>query len=147
MDGTCQAPLSFTISWSLLKFMSVELPLPSNHLFLCRPLLLLASVFPSINSFVNYYKSCVQWDDLDQSYQTPSEVSWWRNKVLWLWYTIQEKWRCGDKCGSKIHVKFFKGPQGLSTWCSLTKCKNQDFIFLLTSSRIVAILEDEINVL
>jgi len=46
----------------------------------------------------------------------------------------------------KIHVKFYKGPPGLSRWYSLTKCKNQDFIFLLTSTRIVAIVEDEINV-
>ena len=46
-----QASLSFTISWSLLKFMSIELVMPSNHLILCRPLLLLLSVFPSIRVF------------------------------------------------------------------------------------------------
>ena len=43
-----QALLSFTITWSLLKLMSIELVVPSNHLVLCRPLLLLSSVFPSI---------------------------------------------------------------------------------------------------
>ena len=43
-----QASLSFTISWSLLKPMSIELVMPSNHLILCCPLLLLPSVFPSI---------------------------------------------------------------------------------------------------
>ena len=42
------ASLSFTISWSLLKFMSIGLVILSNHLILCRPLLLLPSVFPSI---------------------------------------------------------------------------------------------------
>ena len=42
-----QASLSFTISWSLLKLMSIELVMPSNHLILCFPLLLLPSVFPS----------------------------------------------------------------------------------------------------
>ena len=46
-----QASLSITNSWSLLKFMSVELVMPSNHLILCRPLLLLPSIFPSIRSF------------------------------------------------------------------------------------------------
>ena len=43
-----QASLSFTISWSLLKLMSIESVMPANHLILCRPLLLLPSIFPSI---------------------------------------------------------------------------------------------------
>ena len=47
----CQVPLSSTISWSLLKFMSSESVILSNHLILCRPLLLLPSVFPSIRIF------------------------------------------------------------------------------------------------
>ena len=46
-----QASLSITISWSLLKLMSIESAMPSNHLILCRPLLLLPSVFPSIRVF------------------------------------------------------------------------------------------------
>ena len=46
-----QASLSFTISWSLLKLMSTESEMPSNHLILCRPLLLLPSIFPSIRVF------------------------------------------------------------------------------------------------
>ena len=41
-----QASLSFTISWSLLKLMSIESMMPSNHLILCHPLLLLLSIFP-----------------------------------------------------------------------------------------------------
>ena len=48
-----QATLSFTISWSLLKFMSTESVMPSNHLILCHPLLFLPSVFPSIRVFSN----------------------------------------------------------------------------------------------
>ena len=48
-----QAPLSSTISWSLLQFMSVESVMPSNHLILCRPLLLLPLIFPSIKVFSN----------------------------------------------------------------------------------------------
>ena len=46
-----QAPLSFTITWSLLKLMSTESLMPSNHLILCCPLLLLPSIFPSTGSF------------------------------------------------------------------------------------------------
>ena len=49
--ASCQAFLSITSSWSLLKFMSVEPVMPSNHLMLCRPLLLLPSIFPSIRVF------------------------------------------------------------------------------------------------
>ena len=48
-----QASLSFTISWSLLKLMSFESMMPSNHLTLCRPLHLLPSIFPSIKVFSN----------------------------------------------------------------------------------------------
>ena len=46
-----QVSLSITNSWSLLKLMSVESVIPSNHLIFCRPLLLLPSIFPSIRSF------------------------------------------------------------------------------------------------
>ena len=48
-----QASLPFTISWSLLKFMSIESVMPSHHLILCCPLLLLPSIFPSIRVFFN----------------------------------------------------------------------------------------------
>ena len=49
--AACQASLSITISQSLLKLMSIESVMPSNHLILCRPLLLLPSIFPSIRVF------------------------------------------------------------------------------------------------
>ena len=48
-----QAFLSITNSWSLLKLMSIESVMPSNHLILCHPLLLLPSIFPSISIFSN----------------------------------------------------------------------------------------------
>ena len=47
-----QASPSFTISWSLLKFMCTETVMPPNHLILCHPLLLLPSIFPSIRTFL-----------------------------------------------------------------------------------------------
>ena len=49
--AACQASLSFTSSRSLLKLMSIESVMPSNHLILCHPLLLLPSIFPSIRVF------------------------------------------------------------------------------------------------
>ena len=53
MDGSTQALLSSTVSQSLLKLMSIESVMPSNRLILCRPLLLLPSIFPSIRVFSN----------------------------------------------------------------------------------------------
>ena len=57
----CQASLSFTISQSLLKLMSIELMMSSNHLILCHPLLLLPSIFPSIRVFSNESALCTRW--------------------------------------------------------------------------------------
>ena len=56
-----QASLSITNSWSLLKPMSIELVMPSNHLILCCPLLLLPSIFPSIRVFSNESAVCIRW--------------------------------------------------------------------------------------
>ena len=53
----CQIPLS----WSLLKLMSIESVMPSNHPFLCYPLLLLPSIFPSIRGFSNESALHVRW--------------------------------------------------------------------------------------
>ena len=56
-----QASLSITNSQSLLKLMSIELVMPSNHLILCRPLLLLPSIFPSIRVFSNESVLHIRW--------------------------------------------------------------------------------------
>ena len=56
-----QAPLSFTISWSLLKFMSTESVMPSHHLILSRPLLFLPSIFISIRIFFNEAVLHIRW--------------------------------------------------------------------------------------
>ena len=56
-----QASLSFTISRSLLKLMSIESVMPANHLILCRALLLLLSIFPSIRVFSNESVLCIRW--------------------------------------------------------------------------------------
>ena len=56
-----QDALSITTSWSLLKLMSIELVMPSNHLILCCPLLLLPSIFPSIRVFSNESALHIRW--------------------------------------------------------------------------------------
>ena len=59
--AACQASLSITNSQSLLKLMSIELVMPSNHLILCHPLLLLPSIFPSIRGFSNESVLRIRW--------------------------------------------------------------------------------------
>ena len=59
--AACQASLSITNSWCLLKLMSIESVMPSNHLILCRPLLLPPSIFPSIRVFSNESVLYIRW--------------------------------------------------------------------------------------
>ena len=59
--AVCQASLSLTNSWSLLKLRSFESMMPSNHLILCHPLLLLPSIFPSIRVFSNESALRFRW--------------------------------------------------------------------------------------
>ena len=58
---THQASLSFTISWSVHQLMPIELVIPSNHLILCHPLLLLHTIFPSIRVFSSESGLCIRW--------------------------------------------------------------------------------------
>ena len=59
--AACQASLSITNSWSLLRLMSIESVMPSNYLILCHPLLLLPSIFPSIRVFSSESVLCIRW--------------------------------------------------------------------------------------
>ena len=68
--AACQASLSITISQSLLKLMSITSVMPSNHLILCHPLLLLSSVFLSIRVFSIESILCIRWP----KYWMPSPV-------------------------------------------------------------------------
>ena len=56
-----QSSLSFRFSWNLLKLISIESVMPSNHLILCRPLLLPPSIFPSIRVFSKESALCIGW--------------------------------------------------------------------------------------
>ena len=76
--ASCQAPLSFTFSQSLLKFMSIELVMLSNHLNLCRPLLLLPAIFPSIWGFTNELSLHIKWPKYwNFSFSPSNEYSEW----------------------------------------------------------------------
>ena len=59
--AACQASLSITNSWRSLKLMSIKSVMPSNYLVLCRPLLLLPSIFPSIRVFSNESVLPIRW--------------------------------------------------------------------------------------
>ena len=61
MDCSTQASLSITNSWSLLKLMSTESVMPSNHLILCHPFFLLPSIFPSFRVFSNESALHIRW--------------------------------------------------------------------------------------
>ena len=83
-----QASVSFTISQNLLKLMSIESVMPSNHLILCRPLLLLPSIFPSIRVFSNESVLRIRWPkywsfsfSTSPSNEHPGQISF---KMDWL---------------------------------------------------------------
>ena len=81
----CQASLSFTISWSLLKLMSIKLVMPSKHFIFCCPLLLLPSIFPGIRVFSNESALHIRWQILE----------YWRIlqylSIKYIWYS--KYWR------------------------------------------------------
>ena len=78
--AVCQASLSIANSWQLLKLMSIELVMPSNHLILCHPLLLMPSVFPSIRVFSTKLVLCIRWPNYWSSASTsdlPMNIEDW----------------------------------------------------------------------
>ena len=73
--AACKASLSITNSWSLLKLMSIESVMLSNHLILYRPLLLLLSILPSIRVFSKESDLCVRWTKYQRFSISPSNGS------------------------------------------------------------------------
>ena len=78
-----QASLSFAISWSLLKLMFIESVMPSNHLTLCHPLLLLPSIFASIRVFSNGSVLCIRWPKYWSFSISPSNE--YSGLIYWYW--------------------------------------------------------------
>ena len=92
--AACQAPLSFTISLSLLKFMSIESVMLHNHLILCRPLHLLLSIFPSIMVFSSESALCSRWPNywsFSFSNSLPMNIQGWFPLGLTVLISLQSK--------------------------------------------------------
>ena len=84
--AACQAIVSFTISWSLWKFMSLESVILSNHPILCHPLFLLSSIFPSVRVFLWVSSSCQVAKGLElqhQSFQWMFRVDFLLDWLVW----------------------------------------------------------------
>ena len=134
-----QASLSFTISWNLLKPMSIELVMPSNHLILCHPLLLLPSIFPSIRVFSNESALCIRWPkywSFDLSISPSNEYSqlisfrmdWF--DFLAVWGTLKSP----SQVNSMLKVYLFCCLTLYSTVSCLSEGLSWAFLFLCLSS-------------
>ena len=87
-------PLYFTISWSLLKLMSIKSVIPSNHLILCRPLLLLPPIPPSIRVFSNESTLCMTRPSIGVSASVsvlPMNTQGWSPLEWTGWISLQSK--------------------------------------------------------
>ena len=92
--AACQVSLSITNSWSLLKLMSIELMMPSNHLILCHPLLFLPSIFPSIRVFSDESVLRLRWLknwSVSLSISLSSDIQGWFPLGLAGWISLQLK--------------------------------------------------------
>ena len=90
-----QASQSITNSWSLFKLMSIESMMPSNHLILCHPLLLLPSIFPSIRAFSNERALHIRWPkywSFSFSIVLLMNIHNWFPIGLTGWISLQSKW-------------------------------------------------------
>ena len=108
--AACLTCLSFTISLSLLKHMSIESVMPFNHLILCHPLLLLPSIFPSIRVFSNELALPIRWPEfwsfscsISPSNKYSGLTSFW---IDWFdLFAVQERWwRDSFNSLSRLHV-------------------------------------------
>ena len=109
-----QASRSFTISWSLLKLMSIELVMPSNHLILCRPFLLLPSVFPSISLFptTQLFASGGQTIAASASASVlPMNIQDWFRLQLIVWISLQPKGLSRVFCNTTVQKRQFFSAQ------------------------------------
>ena len=123
--AACQASLSFTISCSLIRLMSIESMMPSNHLILCCPLLFLPSIFSSIRVFSNESALCIRW---------PKYWSYW---IPWYWMIFGQNGQWDSALGlTSIKLKISKSSpvQKLCTYFSFLfytpeNC-NRNFFYL-----------------
>ena len=114
-----QTFLSFTISQSLLTLMSIELVMPSNHLLLCHPLLLLPSILPSIRVFSNESVLRIRWPkywSFSYSISSSNEYSGLISfRIDWFDLAVQGTLKSflqyhSSKASILCHSAFFYGP-------------------------------------
>ena len=126
-NAACQASLSITNSWSLLKLMSIVLVMPSNHLILCHPLLLLPSMFPSIRVF-----SC----------ESALRMPWWlRQQSVCLqcvqsldWEDLLEKEMATHSSILAWKIPWTEEPGSYSLWGRKSRTRLSDFSFFFFRS-------------
>ena len=102
--SACQASLSITNSWSSTKLMSIESVMPSSHLILCRPLLLLPSIFPSIRVFPKESALPIRWPSTGVSASAsvlPMNIQDW----------FPLGWLVGSPCRPRDSQEFSPMPQ------------------------------------
>ena len=110
-SAACQASLSFIVPWSLLKLMSTELMMPSNHLIHCCPLLLLPSIFPSIRVFSNESALCIRWPKYwsfiqlqHQSFQWMLRIDFLLDGLVWSPCSPRDSLESSPVSSSEMHL-------------------------------------------
>ena len=106
-----QASLSITNSWSLPKLMSTESVMPSNHLTLHRPLLLLPSIFPSIRVFSNESALHIRWSKYWTFSLSPSSEYSGLISFTIDWFDLLEDWLFGSPCSPRESQESSPTPQ------------------------------------
>ena len=109
-----QASLSITNSWSLLKLMSIESVMPSNHLIFCNPLFLQPSIFPSIRVFSNQSVFSIRWPNIGVSASTsvlPVNTQGWSPSEWTGWISLQSKGLSRVSSNTTVQKHQFFGAQ------------------------------------
>ena len=111
-----QVSLSITNSWSLLKLRSIELVMPSNYLILCRPLLLLPSIFPSIRVFSSQSVLHIRWPkywsfSISPSNEYSMNIQDWFPLGWTGWISLLYKGRSSIFSNTTVQKHQFFGPQ------------------------------------
>ena len=127
-----QASLYFTVCWSLLKLMSIESVMPSNHLILCRPLLLLPSIFPSIRVFSNEPALRIRWSKYWSFSISPS------NEYSGLIFFRIEWFDVLAVQGTLKSLLQYHSSKGSTLWCSTFFMVQLSHLYMTTGKTIAS---------